>query len=275
MPHPVSAITAGLAAGVFALASGLSAAAEPLSGQAVAAAVDARPSGDGRVRTITMALTNARGQTRTRVARAYHRAFEDATRVAIFFTEPAAIADTAFSSADYDDAARDDTQWLFLPATERVRAIPASERGDSFMGTDFSYDDIDSNLKLGLDDYTFTYVEERAGEDGPRHVIRATPVDEQTRDALGYGEAVAVINPANWMLDSVDYADVDGAPLKTITVEETAEIEGVWTALRVRADNHQTGHHTLFTMSDVAYVDGLTLEIFDKDALEFGAPELD
>jgi hypothetical protein len=45
---------------------------------------------------------------------------------------------------------RGDDRWLYLPATRKVRRIPASDRGDYFLGTDFTYEDIQSELKLPL-----------------------------------------------------------------------------------------------------------------------------
>ncbi len=267
--------------GINAVAIGLStlgmgvAHAAPPTGTEVAAAVDARPDGEGRVRTVTMELTNARGQTRTRVARSFNRAMEGVESYAIFFTQPAAIADTAFLSVDHDAPSATDLRWLYMPADQRVRAIPASERGDSFMGTDFSYDDMQSNLKLALEDYSFEYVEERRGDDDAlRHVIRARPTDAAVRADLGYSEAVAVVNPATWIIDEIAYTDLADRPLKTITVEQVEQIQGIWTALKVRAENHQTGHTTVFTMSDVSYRDDLEPRIFDKDELSFGPPEL-
>ena len=259
------------------LALPASANAEPMTGLEVAQAVDARFDGNGRLSTLSMELTNKRGQTRTRVARVFSRDFEgDVRRLSIFFTEPAAIAESAFATLDNPADGAPDAQWLYLPATERVRAIPASERGDAFMGTDFSYDDIKTNLKLSLEDYTFDYFEERAGEDGvARHVITAAPVDAETARALGYGGALAVVNADTWMVEHFEFTDVEGEPLKSIDVETVELIDDIWTATRIRARNLQTDHTTVFTMTDIDYRDDLDPQIFDKDELEFGAPVID
>ncbi len=248
---------------------------QPLSGLEVAQKVADRDDGEGRVRTIEMTLTNARGQSRTRVARSFHRSFDDAVRIAIYFTAPAALADTAFASVDRpQDSDASDEQWLYLPATERVRAIPASDRGDAFMGTDFSYDDIKSNLKLSLDDHTFDLVETRQTSDGARHVLRAAPIDAATAEELGYAAATAVIDPATWMIDAIDYEDDEGVISKSVVIEDVQQVQGVWTAMQVRATSHASGHETVFKMSDVTYVDGLDARVFDRNELEFGAPDV-
>ena len=56
---------------------------------------------------------------------------------------------------DYADHAIDDDQWLYLPAMRKVRRISASDRGDYFPGTDFTYQDITLVGKLERADYDY------------------------------------------------------------------------------------------------------------------------
>ncbi len=255
------------------LAVSSSAFAEQPTGLEIAQQVSDRNDGDARVGAITLILKDAKGNTRTRKAKSFLVTDDALTKIAIYFTTPRNIAGTAFASVDYDAENRQDKQWLYLPATSRVRAIPSSDRGDSFIGTDFSYDDVKSNLKFGLSDYDFTYVEQLETADGPRHVISGAPVSKDVAKSLGYGGMSAIIDPQSWFVDKVDFQGTDGKPLKTIEVKTKEKIDGVWTATSIYALNHKTGHSTEFNLSDVTYVPSLSDEVFDSDALEYGAPE--
>ena len=62
---------------------------------------------------------------------------------------------TGFLTYDYADVSVDDDQWLYLPALRKVRRISASDRGDFFLGTDFTYEDIKKEQKVEINDYAF------------------------------------------------------------------------------------------------------------------------
>ena len=45
-----------------------------------------------------------------------------------------------------------DRQWIYTPATERVRSVAPRERSERFAGSDFTYEDI---AERSLDDFTY------------------------------------------------------------------------------------------------------------------------
>ena len=55
---------------------------------------------------------------------------------------------------DYKSKTDDDDQWLYIPATQ-VRRVSSSERGEYFLGTDFTYDDIQNGGKIEQEDFNF------------------------------------------------------------------------------------------------------------------------
>ena len=244
-----------------------------LTGDQIAQKVWDREDGDARVQTIDMVLENASGRQRKRTAVSLTTDTDNAALVAIFFTAPSAIEETAFLSHDFDDQSKTDLQWLYLPATSRTRSIPASDRGDAFMGTDFSYDDMKSNLKLALDEYRFEFLETRITPNGPRHIIKAMPTSSEVSQSLGYGGATATVNPTTWLFDEITFTDTSNKDLKTITVDAAEEIDGIWTATRVTSVNHQTGHKTIFAMTNVQYTSELPESYFEPGELEFGLPD--
>jgi hypothetical protein len=239
-------------------------------GHVIAERVAERPVGDASRRTLHITLTPRRGRAREREAVVLTLNAPDGRRTRITYVEPRPMRNTSFLSHDAPTEASADDRWLFIPATRRVRRLPAAERGKSFLGTDFSYEDMQSELKFDLSDYRFEHLgrEETAG--GVRHRIAGEPRSEQIARELGYGGFTAVVDETTWMPMVIGFDDEHGERLKTVTVEALEQIDGVWTATHVTAENHQTGHRTSFRFEDIVYEKTLPETIFQPSSLQRG-----
>ena len=151
---PISLLV--IAAVLVSLFSGSVLGAEP-DGDDVAAAVAERPESQAARRVIEMTLTNRRGKVQERVALVHKQNNDDIRMTRVTFLQPARFDGMTFLSHDSRGASSGDGRWMYLPASRRVRSIPASRRGDAFFGTDFSYEDIQSEFKFKLDEWVFTY----------------------------------------------------------------------------------------------------------------------
>ncbi len=58
----------------------------------------------------------------------------------MYFFQPADVKDMTFMVYKYPE--RDDDRWLFVPAINMVRRIAAQDKRSSFVGSDFTYEDI-------------------------------------------------------------------------------------------------------------------------------------
>ncbi|RIL06477.1 MAG: hypothetical protein DCC71_06640 [Proteobacteria bacterium] len=261
-------VSIGLASGGAARAQD----AAPLSGEEIARRVNARDDGDLLSRTIVMELTDKRGTTRTRVTRSFRRRFDDGVRSILFFDEPANVQGTALLTWDYADPARTDDQWLYLPALRKSRRVALADRGRAFLGTDLSFEDMKKETRVGIEDYAWR----EAGEeqvDGRRClVVEAIAVDARTAREIGYGRMRLRVDAETWIPRFLEYWAPDGAPLKTIRLREVEEIEGIWTARRVEAENLQTGHRTLLRFERIDYGADVAEDLFTEAALRRGAP---
>jgi hypothetical protein len=236
----------------------------------IAQAVAARKEGAALQRTIDMTLTNKRGRKEKRIA-IVHKQSDDTRRATrITFIAPSKRRDVTFLSHDYrtDDGA--DARWMYLPAARKVRRIPVSQRGNSFLGTDFSYEDIQSELKFKLDDWQFEYGGETVHEGRVRHRLSGTPRDSRTAKELGYGAFSALIDEESWMPVLINFVDPRQRNLKTIEVVALDLIDGIWTVRNVVATNHHTGHVTEFAFRDIDYDTKFDASLFDPQALGRG-----
>lgn len=237
------------------------------SGDEIIAKVNARDDGERATRKLTMEMIDKRGKSRVRETFGFRKYFDDEKRTVIFYLSPSNIKDTGFLTYDYPDAAVDDDQWLYLPAARKVRRISASDRGDYFLGTDFTYEDIKKEGKSSVEDYNYKTIGEEELDGRHCYVLESIPVDEATARELGYGKITSWVDSEIWMVRKAEFRDVSMNPLKTLITTEIREIDGIWTAHRLEANNHKTGHTTIFTFADVDYKAAVDDEVFTERAL--------
>ncbi len=243
------------------------AAVEPLSGLEVAQRVAEREEGQAARRTIRMTLTDRRGRVREREAVVLKYSTEQSRATRISYQAPKSVRGVTFLSRDAKDVGREE-RWLYLPATRKARRIPASDRGDYFLGTDFTYEDVQSDLKFDVDDYRFEYVSGQRRDGAEVHEIQGRPVTPAAARELGYGRFEARVDGESWMPMEIRFFDLKGALLKTIFVRDVRRVDAIWTAHEVEAVNHQTGHSTRFDYHSVAYPDTLPPDYFDAARLD-------
>jgi len=221
-------------------------------------------------RTLTMELTDRRGKTRKRVTRGYRKYFGDDKRTVLFYLSPANIKDTGFLTHDYSDSQRDDDQWLYLPAARKIRRISASDRGDYFLGTDFSYEDIKNENKPNLSDYNHSRKGTEVVDGVETVVIEGIPVSEEVSRELGYGRVLSYVDPNIWVVRKSEFWDIKSNPLKVVRNSDIQLVDNIWTSHRISAENFKTGHKTIFTFTDIDYQTAIADKWFESRQLKRG-----
>ena len=240
------------------------------TGDEIVAEVNARDDGEYVTRKLTMEMIDRRGKKRVRETFGYRRYYGEEKRTVIFFLSPSSIKDTGFLTYDYPDADTDDDQWLYLPAARKVRRISSSDRGDYFLGTDLSYEDMKKEGKFSTEDYAHMTIGEEEVDGHRCYIVEGTPVDEATMKELGYGKVQTWIDPEIWMSRKSEFWDVRMNPLKTLRTTDIRQVDGIWTAHRLEVKNHKTGHSTIFTFADVDYTTEVDDDVFTERALVRG-----
>ena len=243
---------------------------EPLTGDEIIAKVNARNDGQQVTRGFTAELTNRQGKTRTEETLAYRRYFGDEKRTVIFYTEPTRVRGTGFLTFDYADPSADDDQWLYLPALRKVRRISSSDRGDFFLGTDFTYEEIKKEQKVEPTDYAFEANGTETVDGRDLLVVEGTPSSDAVADELGVGRVVWRVDPEIWMSRQTDYYDRNGNHARTITLEGVETIDGIITTTQLYAQNHKTGHSSRLTFIGTDYEADVPESLFTQARLRRG-----
>lgn len=149
--------------------------------------------------------TSADGKTKEQVLTSSSRTIGGKSHALARFSAPAGVAGVAVLTIAGAQGEGDDVS-LYLPKLKRVRKVAKSDRGKSFMDTDFSYADIGSN---GTRDEDTRRIEDAKIEGRDCFVL--TGKGDETSP---YGEVKMFIDKQTWVPMQVEYADKNGKPLK-------------------------------------------------------------
>lgn len=239
-------------------------------GDEIARKINARDEGVAVSRLLKMEMIDRHGKVRVRETRGFRKYYADEKRTAIFYLSPKNIKDTAFLTYDYEDKKKQDDQWLYLPAMHKVRRISASDRGDYFLGTDFSYEEIKLETRVSIKDYTRKTIGEDEVDGFHCYVIAETTIDNDTAEELGHIRRESCVDDNIWIVRKNQLWDLQNKPLKTTYFRDISKVQGIWTAHKIEVENHKTGHKTVFSFSDVDYSQGVNDSIFTQNALKRG-----
>jgi hypothetical protein len=239
-------------------------------GKVLVERVNALNEGEFTTRKIHMKMIDRQKKERERFTVSLRKYFGEDKKTIIFYKKPSNVKDTAFLTFDYKNEVKDDDQWLYLPAMRKVRRISASDRGDYFLGTDFTYEDIKKEGKIAIEDYTYVTTGEEVVDSINTYVVEATVSDHQTAKELGHSKIIIWIDSEINLIRKSLYFDLKGNELKTVTTSDVRIVDGIWTRHILNAQNHKTGHQTIFTFSDVDYTSPVPDRIFTKQGLMRG-----
>ena len=189
-------------------------------------------------------------------------------RVLVRFTYPNDIAGTGFLV--WERPGGDDDRFLYLPALGRVRRIAGAERQESFVGSDFTYEDIGGRA---LDDYTYTLVDANASwtdADGHAPSGVAPRIAAKDADAI-YPRVVSTIRKDNFVVVAAEIFNRRDEREKVYRVRRLEQVKGIWTVMASRWPTRSTAPAPSSPSPARDYNVGLTESDFSRRELEHGA----
>ena len=211
---------------------------------------------------MTMTLVNKKGSKRVRNIHQFFIDLGETEKQVMFFTAPADVKNTSFMNWSYDDASKDDDQWLYLPALKKVKRISSSSKDNDFMGSDFTYEDMEKRSPE-RDNHTFIANETLDGE--AVWVVEATPKEEEQ-----YSKKKAWISKEKEIPVKVEFYDEDGELLKILTITEIKKMNDYWIVAKQEMKNVQKNHSTWIVLSNITVDKGLGEDKFTQREMERG-----
>lgn len=232
--------------------------------------VDDRDDGDNGSSDMTMVLIDKNNDQRVRKIHSFNKDKGEDRRRIMFFVEPADVKDTAFLTYDYDDFAKDDDQWLYLPALHKSKRIASSDKSGSFMGSDFNYADM---TRKNLDAYDFKVLKEDEVRGAKVWIIEALPKNREEIDETGYEKSWLFVRQDNYVVVRAVHWTAEGGRLKYFDVPQLEQIDGIWVATRITMTTKKgqaTLHRTELQFDNVKFNQNLPEEMFTVRRLEQG-----
>jgi len=205
---------------------------------------------------VTMRLINAQGKERKRVMTMLRMDTGErgGQRYYIHFQNPSDIRGTTFMV--WKHLEREDDRWIFIPAIKLVRRIAADDKRSSFVGSDFTYEDVSGRV---ADDETHTLLrtEEIAGR--VTYVIESEP-----KERADYKHRKSWIDQSHGLPLREEFFDARGEKVRVFVADQIELVEQHWTITGRTMKNLQTGHRTQARFDEIKYDIGLTEEMFTE-----------
>lgn len=171
----------------------------------------------------------------------------------IKFLSPEDVKGVGFLSLSEDE------MYLYMPAFHKIRRIASHVKNESFMGTDFSYEDI------GTSKYSDDFIPKLKKETETEYILNLNKKEESD---LKYSKLMMFVNKSNFVPDSIQFFDSKGKLLKVMRNLMVKKIDGYWTTTKIEMENVQTDHKTLMELKDVKHDVGLEDKLFTKRYLK-------
>jgi outer membrane lipoprotein-sorting protein len=224
---------------------------------------------DDCVQRLKVTIRDRRGGERQREMEVFIKRYpEEATRTILFFRAPPEVRGIGF--LQWVDPRSTDRQWLYLPELKRTRQITGTSRRESFVGTDFSYEDLALRIELvdwTDDDAATRIVAEEPCEDHTCAVIEFSP----KKDDVSYGRIRLWLGRDDLVAHKYQFEDRNGRLSKTLTTADIRVVGNVPTAHRLEMQNERGGSRTVVVLTEVAYNRGLRDSLFTERHLERGS----
>jgi outer membrane lipoprotein-sorting protein len=241
-----------------------------LSANEIMEKVDARDDGDHMTADMGMILIDKNGNQRARSMKSFSRDKGRDTWKIMFFTEPADVKDTGFLTYDYRDPEKDDDQWMYLPALKKIKRIASSDQSKPFMGSDFSYADMN---KRDIENFNYKILKQDKVRGHDCWIIESIPKSDRVVMMYGYTKSILIVRKDIFMVVRGINFVREGKKLKYFDTEELKQIDGIWVATKVTmrtVRGKQTLHKTVFTRNNVKFNQNLDWDLFTKRRLAKG-----
>jgi outer membrane lipoprotein-sorting protein len=232
-------------------------AADPPAEEIVKRSLDAFYYAGNDMRTkVRMKLINAQGNVRERelTMLRINLGKTGDQRYYIYFHGPADVKGTSFMVWKYP--AKEDDRWIFVPALRLVKRIAADDKRSSFVGSDFTYEDVSGR---DLEDETHALLRKESLGGRPAYVVESKP-----KASADYSRRMSWIDSERWLPLKEEYLDARNEPLRVFTADKVEQTGKQWTVTARSMKNLQSGHRTEVVYQEVEYDVGLKPDIFTE-----------
>lgn len=187
------------------------------------------------------------GKVRRKGWKSFREGYAGDAKSLVRFTDPPEVKGVGFLSLARPGKNPD--QWLYLPSMKRERRIATQDRDASFVGTDFSYEDME---EFDQAKYDLALKGEQTVDGQSCHVIEARP-DEKAGKSVYERRVVFVRKDLNYLIREDLYRKGEGEPAKRFVLADLQNVEGHWVARRLEMTDLKKGSRTTVVLKEISF----------------------
>jgi len=217
--------------------------------------------GDDGVAEVTMIMVDKKGKERNREFTMLRLDQEDGGKQMYYtyFKKPSDVSRLTFMVHKMPDG--NDQRWIYVPAVDLVKPISADDKNSSFVGSDFTYEDV-SGRHWTEDNHQMLESSELDGK--PVYVIESTPQKEYG----GFARKLSYIDKANLLPLKEEYFDKKGEMVRLFHADKIQDVDGILTVTIRTMEDLKKGSKTTVDFSNIKYNQGVTEDIFTERYLK-------
>lgn len=211
---------------------------------------------------VTMKIVNKKGRERVREFTMLRLDLNEggAQKYYTYFKKPSDVSRLTFMVWKNPDS--NDDRWLYVPSVDLVKRISADDKNSSFVGSDFSYEDV-SGRHWTEDTHTIVSDAETMNE-RPAYLISSTPAEGDG----SFAEKKSWIDKETYLPLREEYYDDKGELFRVFTADKIETIDGIVTITQRTMENTKKGQHTTIYFDSISYNKGITDDIFTERYLK-------
>ena len=211
--------------------------------------------------TLEMLLFSKKGKPALREMRILSLEVEgDGDKSLTIFDNPRDVQGTAFLS--HTHVLKADDQWLYLPALKRVKRISSKNKTSPFMGSEFSYEDLNS---FEVERFAYRWIKDEPCGEQNCFLVEMIPQDKYS----GYSKQLVWMDQEHYRTHKVEFYDKRGKHLKTLELSGYAlYLDKYWRPETQSIVNHKNNRRSVITMKNYQFQTGLKAADFTQNSLK-------
>ncbi|MGM0555876.1 MAG: outer membrane lipoprotein-sorting protein [Myxococcota bacterium] len=161
---------------------------------------------------MSLIIEDMAGNRRVRKLDVQSKKVDGASRTRVELTAPKELKGQSFLFAE--NTSGSDDVWMYVPAFKVTRRIEGSDKDSAFLGSHFTYADLESR---GLKDANYKRLDDDEIGEHDVYVIESTPKKGSESE---YGKVVAYVRKSDYMPLKLKFYDGSGDEMKTLFVEK-------------------------------------------------------
>lgn len=183
---------------------------------------------------MTMILINGDKKIERKMTSKTMETGSESSKSLLEFLLPKDVAGTKLLTWSFED--KEDSQWIYLPAFKKIKRISSSSKSSSFMGSEFTYEDLRASI---LDKFTYKFIKEEKQGDDTIWVF-----EKKSKEDSAYTKQVVTASKKYMNAIKVEFFDRSNSLLKVGEFSDfkkfSAKGKDFWRANKVAMRNKQT-----------------------------------